>query len=44
MAADTAAMMMLGVKLHDENGHIARGEALGLGTRDLKKLKIKRIV
>lgn len=44
VAADTAAMMMLGVKLHDENGHIARGEALGLGTRDLKKLKIKRIV
>ena len=43
VAVDTAAMKMLGVDL-GENGHLAKGEALGLGTRDLAKLKIKRIV
>jgi uncharacterized protein (DUF362 family) len=43
VAVDTAAMKMLGVKLNEE-GHLAKGEALGLGTRDLSKLKIKRIV
>ena len=43
VAVDTAAMKMLGVKLNEE-GHLAKGEALGLGTRDLSKLKIKRII
>lgn len=43
VAVDTAAMKMLGVEL-GEKGHLAKGEALGLGTRDLAKLKIKRIV
>lgn len=42
VALDTAGAKLLGVPL-DRIGHIAEGEALGLGTSDLTKLKIKRI-
>ena len=43
VAVDTAAMKMLGVSMPADN-FMVKGEELGLGTRDLKKLKIRRIV
>lgn len=44
VAVDTAAMKMLGTAFPEGKGHLVKGEEMGLGTRDLKKLKIKRIV
>jgi uncharacterized protein (DUF362 family) len=44
VAVDTAAMKMLGAAFGEGQGHLVKGEEMGLGTRDLKKLKIKRIV
>ena len=43
VAVDTAAAKMLGVSLESAT-HVKLGEALKLGTTDLSKLKIKRIV
>jgi uncharacterized protein (DUF362 family) len=43
LAVDVAAARMLGAAM-PPNSYIAKGEELELGTRDLKKLKIRRIV
>ena len=44
VAVDTAALKMLRLTLPDVKDYLAMAEAQGLGTRDLTKLKIKRIV
>ena len=44
VAVDTAALKMLRLTLPEIKDYLAMGEAQGLGTRDLTKLKIKRIV
>ena len=44
VAVDTAALKMLGLTLPNLKDYLAQAEARGLGTRDLTKLKIKRIV
>ena len=43
LAIDSAAVKMLGVSM-PEGSYLDKGEELKLGTRDLSKLKIKRIV